>query len=371
MRPVVFHLEATDRAARAGTIGTPHGTIDTPAFVPVGTKGAVRALDGRDLAEVGTQIVLANTYHLMLRPGAEAVAARGGLHRFMAWDRPILTDSGGYQIFSLDPRVDESGAGFKSTYDGSAAHLTPEDAVRTQELLGPDIAMALDVCIGLPALKEAVVEAMERTLRWAERCRTVHRRQDQGLFGIVQGGSDADLRTESAERTAALDFDGYGIGGLSVGETPEDRRVALEAATRSLPVDKPRYVMGLGDTEGVLDAIERGADLFDCVWPTRLARHGRVLSAEGDFNLRRAEFATDDRPLSSSCGCSVCSTHTRAYLRHLLSVGEITALRLLSIHNLAYTLDLMAAARRAIGRQNWGTFRRSLVERRAAAEMRR
>lgn len=367
MSAITFHLEATDGNARAGTIGTPHGAVDTPAFMPVGTRGVVRALDGRDLIEVGTQIVLANTYHLALRPGAEAVAARGGLHRFMAWDRPILTDSGGYQIFSLDPRVDETGAGFKSTYDGSAAHLTPEEAVRSQELLGPDIAMVLDVCIGLPAPKDQVAAAMERTLRWAERCRTVHRRSDQGLFGIVQGGTDADLRIESAERTAALEFDGYGIGGLSVGETPEEMRGALQAATGRLPTDKPRYVMGLGDTEGVLDAVERGADLFDCVWPTRLARHGRVLTPEGDFNLRRAQFATDDRPLSSSCRCSVCATHTRAYLRHLLSVREITVLRLLSIHNLTYTLDLMVGARSAIKEKGWGAFRDSQRQQRSTA----
>jgi queuine tRNA-ribosyltransferase len=317
--------------------------------MPVGTRGVVKAVDSDDLRRVGAEMVLANTYHLMLRPGAARVAALGGLHRFMGWDGPILTDSGGFQIFSLEPHISEEGARFRSTYDGSAVDLTPEEAVRVQELLGPDIAMVLDVCVGLPAAKEVVEEAMERTLRWSERALGVHTRPDQALFGIVQGGTDPDLRARSAKATADLGFPGFGIGGLSVGEPPEERDLALEAAVAHLPPEKARYVMGLGDTSGMLAAITRGADLFDCVWPTRLARHGRVLTADADFSLRRAEFADDPAPLEEGCDCPTCRRgYSRAYLRHLLTTGELTALRLLTLHNLAYTLRLLQRARQAI-----------------------
>ncbi len=347
--PVRWEQAAGDGAARAGTLTTPHGSVATPAFMPVGTRGAVKALDSRDLGEAGASIVLANTYHLMLRPGADEVAALGGVHRFMGWPGPILTDSGGYQIFSLDARVDEDGVAFRSTYDGSTVRLTPEGAVAVQESLGPDIAMVLDVLVGLPAPRHRIEAAMQRTLRWAERARAAHRHPDQALFGICQGGVDPELRAASARATAALDFPGYAIGGLSVGEAPEERDAALEAAVAELPAGRVRYVMGLGDTEGVLAAIGRGADLFDCVWPTRLARHGKVLTAQGDFSIRRREHAGDERPLAPDCRCLTCATYSRGYLRHLRVTGELSAHRLLSIHNLTYTLDLMAGARAAIG----------------------
>lgn len=357
---------AADGAARAGTLTLTHGAVATPAFMPVGTRAAVRAVDVHDLATAGAQMVLANTYHLMLRPGARQVADLGGLHRFMAWDGPILTDSGGYQIVSLDPRIDEEGAVFKSTYDGSTVHLSPEQAVEVQQLLGPDVAMALDVCLALPAPREEVRAAMERTLRWEERALAAHDRPDQALFGIVQGGVDSDLRAESAARTAALGFAGFGIGGLSVGESAEERNRALEATTPELPADRVRYVMGLGDTEGVLDAIARGCDLFDCVWPTRLARHGRVLTADGDYNLRRAEFAADAGPLHPECPCLTCRTHSRAYLRHLLTTRELSVHRALTIHNLTYTLAVLAAAREAISTGGFEAYRREVGQRRQA-----
>jgi queuine tRNA-ribosyltransferase len=316
--------------------------------MPVGTRAAVRAVDTDDLVTIGAEMILANTYHLMLRPGAEVVARLGGLHRFWGWDRPILTDSGGYQVLSLSPRITEDGARFRSTYDGSLVDLSPEDATRIQEHLGADIAMALDVCVGLPASKTEIATAMNLSLRWGARSLEAHRREDQALFGIVQGGSDPDLRAESAARTAAQGFVGFGIGGLSVGESPLERASALGAVMPQLPTGKARYVMGLGDPMGVLEAVGQGADLFDCVWPTRLARHGRVLTRKGDFNLRRAENASDDQPLDPDCGCHTCRHHHRAYLRHLLMTNELTAFRLTSIHNLTYTMELMVGAREAI-----------------------
>jgi queuine tRNA-ribosyltransferase len=354
--PVWWAQTAIDGSARAGVLHTPHGQVLTPGFMPVGTRAAVRGVDVDDLANVGTEMVLANTYHLMLRPGAATVAQIGGLHAFWGWPGPILTDSGGYQIFSLSPRITEAGAEFRSTYDGSAVSLSPEDAVRIQEELGPDIAMVLDVCVGLPAAPEVVRRGMEITSRWAERSLRQHQRADQALFGIVQGGIDPDLRGESARATAGLGFDGFGIGGLSVGETPVDRAIALDAALGELPPGKPRYVMGLGDPSGVLDAVARGADLFDCVWPTRLARHGRVLTPAGDFNLRRAEYRSDPEPLQPGCPCFACQTHNRAYLRHLLAANELSAFRLLSIHNLHYTLSLLRDARQSILAGTFGDF---------------
>lgn len=348
MPAVTWTSKATNGAARSGVLSTPHGEVRTPAFMPVGTRAAVKAVDTDDLLSVGAEIVLANTYHLMLRPGADLIEALGGLHGFMAWDGPILTDSGGFQIFSLEPEIAEEGASFTSIYDGAAVKLTPEEAVRIQEQLGPDIAMVLDVCVGLPAPREQVEDQMRRTLRWAERCLEAHSRPDQSLFGIVQGGVDHDLRAESARETANLGFDGIAIGGLSVGEPADQRNAALEAAVAELPADRPRYVMGLGDTEGLLDAIARGADMFDCVIPTRLARHGRALSRNGDFNVNRLENEASDAPIDTECGCLTCARHSRAYLRHLVRMNELSAHRLLTIHNLAYVLDLIAGARNAI-----------------------
>ncbi|MDX1468287.1 MAG: tRNA guanosine(34) transglycosylase Tgt [Acidimicrobiia bacterium] len=360
MAVVSWAKEAGDGHARAGTLQTPHGSVKTPAFMPVGTRAAVKAVDVDDLVAVGAEIVLANTYHLMLRPGSKVIADLGGLHGFMAWEGPVLTDSGGFQIFSLRPKIDESGASFRSTYDGSIVHLTPEQAVAVQQQLGADIAMVLDVCVGLPAGRDRVEHEMRRTLRWAERSLEAHNRSDQALFGIVQGGVDPDLRAESAARTAAIGFPGFGIGGLSVGEPAEQRDTALEAAVAELPDDRPRYVMGLGDSDGLLAAIEKGADMFDCVIPTRLARHGKVLTRSGDYNIARAEFERDERPLEDGCVCPTCQRHSRAYVRHLVRMKELSSHRLMAIHNLHYTLNLVSEARGAIVDGRFAGFAKSV-----------
>jgi queuine tRNA-ribosyltransferase len=360
-----FTVTSREGSARAGTLHLTNGEVSTPAFMPVGTRASVKGLDSADLAELGAEMVLSNTYHLMLRPGAETIAALGGLGPFQGWTGPTLTDSGGYQIFSLAPRIDEEGAVFRSTYDGSEVRLTPEESIRVQQLIGADVAMVLDVLIGLPASAEAVEAALEQTLRWSERALAAHTRPDQALFGIVQGGVDDRLRARSARATAGLGFPGFGIGGLSVGESAEERNRALDSTVPELPADRIRYVMGLGDAEGVLDAIARGCDLFDCVWPTRLARHGRVLTPDGDFNLRRAEYATDPRPLHEECECRACSQVNRGYLRHLLATGELSVFRLLSIHNLSYTLGLMADIRAAIAAGTFADMHLETVERRA------
>lgn len=365
MGAVTWTSKATDGSARSGVLHTPHGDVATPAFMPVGTRAAVKAVDTDDLIAAGAEIILANTYHLMLRPGAELIDTLGGLHGFMSWKGPILTDSGGFQIFSLDPEISEEGAVFASVYDGARVELTPEQAVQTQELLGPDIAMVLDVCVGLPAPREVVETEMRRTLRWAERCLAAHTRADQSLFGIVQGGVDLDLRAESARETAALGFDGIAIGGLSVGEPPEERNAALEATVAELPAEKPRYVMGLGDTEGLLEAIARGVDMFDCVIPTRLARHGRALSTTGDFNLNRVEHTAEDIPIDPTCSCHTCGRYSRAYLRHLIRMNELSAHRLLTIHNLTYVLDLIRGARDAIENGSFEDYVTDIRERRS------
>lgn len=364
MTAVGWKSVAQDGFARAGVLATPHGEVETPAFMPVATRGSVKALDSLDLHQVGTSMVLANTYHLMLRPGAEAVARRGGLHRFMGWDGPLLTDSGGYQVFSLGAAVGEEGARLRSVYDGSELVLTPENVVAAQENLAPDIAMVLDVCHSLPAAPTEIEKAADLTYRWAERSLFARHRDDQVFFGIVQGGIDPELRKRCALAISDLGFPGFGIGGLSVGESASERNIALEAAMSKLPSEKVRYVMGLGDTAGVLDAVERGADLFDCVWPTRLARHGRVFTAVGDYNLRRAEFADDDRPLEVGCVCPTCDSYSRAFLRHLLALEELTVFRLLTLHNLTYTLDLLSAARTAITERRFTGFRTSVAARR-------
>jgi len=342
-----IEVEAVDGAARAATITTARGRFSTPCFMPVGTRAAVRHLSSADLDDLGFEVVLANTYHLMLRPGADVVEDLGGLHGFMAWDGHVLTDSGGYQVFSLEPKVDDDGVVFRSTYDGSTHRLTPEGAVAVQEALGADIQMVLDVCPPLPAPDRVVRQAVERTAAWAARARAAHRRDGQALFGIVQGGVDVALRRESAERTVALDFDGYGIGGLSVGERRDEMLPALEAALAVVPSDRPRYLMGVGDPIGIVEAVARGVDLFDCVLPTRLARHGTVLTSEGRLNLRNARFARDEDPLDPA-GPDVCRRWSRAYLRHLLMVDEPTAGRLLTLHNLAWLRDLVVRTRQAV-----------------------
>ena len=363
MRAVIWTAEAVEDRARAGNLHTPHGVVPTPAFMPVGTRGAVKTIDSGDLESAGTRMVLANTYHLMLRPGSDRVAGLGGLHGFMAWPGPILTDSGGYQVYSLGPRVDEDGVRFKSIYDGSHLHLTPEKAVAVQEQLGADIAMVLDVLIGLPAPREAIEGAMQRTLRWSDRALDARTRSDQGLFGIVQGGADTYLRAKSASQTAARAFDGFGIGGLAVGETAQERASALDAVMPELPEGKVRYVMGLGDTKGLLDAIGRGVDLFDCVLPTRLARHGKALHPDGDISIKRLEWAADESPIDDGCACPVCARYSRGYLRHLFSTREPTGSRLLTLHNLRYTLDLVADARTAIQTGVFSEFQRDRLAR--------
>ena len=355
-----------DGAARTGSLVTPHGPVATPAFMPVGTRGSVRGVDSSDLAAIGSEMLLANTYHLMLRPTAGVVSELGELQRFMGWQGPVLTDSGGYQVFSLSPKVTEEGVVFKSTYDGSRIELTPEDAVSIQETLGSDIAMILDELIGLPAPLEMVRAAMERTLRWSERALAARQRSDRALFGIVQGGVDAALRAESAARTAELGFDGYGIGGLSVGESRAELRVALDAAIPELDTAKPRYVMGLGDTEQLLDSVSRGVDLFDCVLPTRLARHGKVLHPDGDYSIRRLEWERDQRPLQEGCDCPCCGAYSRGYIRHLFQTKELLAGRLVTLHNLRYTLRLLEAARDNIAAGTFTEWRDGVLARRPA-----
>jgi queuine tRNA-ribosyltransferase len=342
-------------------MSTPHGDVPTPNFMAVGTRATVRTLDTEDLTRLGADIVLANTYHLMLRPGADVVADLGGLHGFMAWDRPILTDSGGYQVLSLDPVITEDELVFRSSYDGSVVRLSPERSVEVQEALGSDIAMVLDVPVALPAGRETTEKAMHRTLRWAERSKEARQRDDRALFGIVQGGADPDLQAESARATAAIGFPGFGIGGLAVGETAAERDMAIDAAVPELPASAVRYVMGLGDTEGMLSAIARGVDLFDCVIPTRLARHGKVLTRSGDVSVKRSDWRTDPRPLEDGCPCVACAHYSRAYIRHLHATKELLVHRLLTLHNLTYTYRLLADARDAIRSGDYSRWSREVI----------
>ncbi len=365
--PVIsIAVDATDGAARAGRVHTPRGSFATPCFMPVGTRGAVKALSSADLDDLGVEVQLGNTYHLMMRPGPDVIAELGGLHRFEAWTGHVLTDSGGYQIFSLEPKVDDGGATFRSTYDGSTHRLTPEGAVEVQQLLGADIQMVLDVCPPLPSPDRTIRRAVERTAAWAARAKDAHTPHREGggsqaLFGIVQGGVDPDLRAESAQRTVALGFDGYGIGGLSVGETRDEMLPALAAAIAHLPADQPRYLMGVGDPVGVVEGIAAGVDMFDCVLPTRHARHGTILTDTGRLNLRNAVHQRSSEPLDPTCGCPVCARWSRGYLRHLLQVGEPTAWRLLTIHNVHWLLALVARARAAIVEGSFDAVRAEVV----------
>jgi len=352
---LTLEVDSTDGAARTGVVRTVRGEFRAPVFMPVGTRGAIRGMSTHELSSLRTaagmraDILLGNTYHLMLRPGAETVAALGGLHEFTGWDGHMLTDSGGYQVFSLEPRVTDEGATFRSTYDGDTHLLTPEGAVAIQELLGADIQMVLDVCAPLPSSDRVLREALERTAAWATRAKAAHvRTDDQALFGIVQGGDAVDLRRESAERTVALDFDGYAVGGLSVGETRERMLPALEAAISALPSDQPRYLMGVGDPVSIIEGVARGVDMFDCVLPTRLARHGTLLTDHGRLNIKRAEFARSDDPIDPGCPCATCQNYPRGLLRHLSSLGESTAHNLCTIHNLTWILTFVEQIRSAI-----------------------
>jgi queuine tRNA-ribosyltransferase len=347
---------------RTTTVTTAHGAFATPCFMPVGTRGAVKHLTSADLELLGVEVVLANTYHLMLRPGADVVEQLGGLHGFMSWDRTVLTDSGGFQVFSLQPKVDDDGVTFQSTYDGSTHRLTPERAVEVQSQLGADIQMVLDVCPPLPSPPEVVEQAVERTSAWAARARHAPRKDGQQLFGIVQGGVDEALRAESARRTVELDFDGYGIGGLSVGESREEMLPALAAALAELPADKPRYLMGVGDPVAIVEAVGMGVDMFDCVLPTRLARHGTLLTGDGRVNLRNARWAAADEPVDPTCACPTCARWSKGYLRHLLLAGEPTAGRLLTVHNLTWLLSLVRDLRTAIEAGSFLSVRSRILE---------
>jgi queuine tRNA-ribosyltransferase len=349
----VFEVTATDGAARAGILRTAHGEVKTPAFMPVGTKGTVKSLDPDELRTVGSQIILGNTYHLHFRPGDEVIAELGGLHRFSGWDGPILTDSGGFQVFSLRDtllEVDDDGVTFRSVYDGATARFSPELAARVQRNLGSDIAMAFDICPPAGVPRSELEDAVRLTTLWAARQREEERAPGQLVFGIAQGAADPELRRRSIEEITALGFDGYALGGLAVGEEREEMFEATRWAAPLLPADKPRYFMGIGDTEGILRVLGAGVDMFDCVLPTRTARTGSALTATGRVNLRNAGFARDPRPLEEGCTCPACLRFSRAYVRHLVNQDELLGLRLLSLHNLQFLLDLTAGARAAIER---------------------
>lgn len=370
-----FDLQSTDGDARTGLLSTPHGDIQTPIFMPVGTQGTVKALSPDDLKDCGSQIILGNTYHLMLRPGSELVKEMGGLHKFMHWDGPILTDSGGFQVFSLaasKPRgkrstqsdtptdlvkIDEEGVTFRSYLDGSKRRMTPEVSMKIQMDLGSDIIMAFDQCPPGQSNRDDVQKAMDRTNRWLKRCKSYldeNQVTAQTLFGIVQGGIYTDLREQHAKEISTVPLDGYAIGGLSVGEAKEDMWPALEATTSNLPTDKPRYLMGVGTPMDLLDGIKRGVDMFDCVMPTRNARNGTLFTSEGKVSIKRSGYKLDKSPLDSKCKCYTCKTFTKAYLRHLFVAEELLFYRLASLHNIRFYLDLVKEARLAIQEKRFG-----------------
>ncbi|MBN2248653.1 MAG: tRNA guanosine(34) transglycosylase Tgt [Coriobacteriia bacterium] len=355
-----FTVNARDAttAARAATFHTPHGVVETPMFMPVGTRATVKGVTPDQLREIGARIVLANTYHLFLRPGSGLIAEAGGLHRFMGWGGPILTDSGGFQVFSLADtlKLTDDGVEFRSIVDGAKHFWTPEDNVRIQEDLGADIIMQLDQCPPYPAEKEFVANAVRRSAEWAARCKAAHTREDQALFGIVQGGVFEDLRAESVARLTQMGFQGYGIGGYSVGEPHDLMLASLAPVAELLPADRPRYLMGVGNPTTMLEAIALGVDLFDCVLPTRTARTGTAFSSQGRMNLKNAQYARDFGPLDPACSCPVCTTYTRAYLRHLVTVKEMLGAILLSIHNLHVLIDLARQARDAVCEGRYGAF---------------
>ncbi|MBI2894054.1 MAG: tRNA guanosine(34) transglycosylase Tgt [Deltaproteobacteria bacterium] len=344
-----FHFEVTARrgSARLGLLTTPHGVVETPAFMPVGTAGSVKSLSPAEVFRTGARIVLGNTYHLMLRPGAELVAEMGGLHRFAAWPGAMLTDSGGYQVLSLAERrkIDDDGVTFRSHIDGSPVRLGPEESIRVQELLGADIAMAFDECPPSTAPLAQIEQAMRRTTAWAGRCLEARRRGDQALFGIVQGGTHRELRASHAEQICALPFDGFALGGFAVGESTEDLHAGVRFAAALLPDDRPRYLMGVGTPEDLESATASGIDLFDCVLPTRNARNGQAFTSEGRVNIKQARYTADRGPLDPACSCECCSTFTRAYLRHLYQAREMLAARMLSLHNLHFYGELMRSIR--------------------------
>ena len=356
---MTFTLRATDGAARRGTLRLAHGDVETPAFMPVGTAATVKALTPDDLRAFDARIILANTYHLWLRPGRETIAELGGLHAFMSWDRNILTDSGGFQVFSLESRrvLTDDGVRFRSHLDGSEHEFTPENVVGFQEALGVDVAMALDVCVKLPATEAEIDESVRLTTLWARRCAAARTREATALFGIVQGGLDERARARSAAELTALELPGYAIGGLSVGELRDDLYRMTRFTAALLPEAKPRYLMGVGTVRDLIAAIDGGVDMFDCVYPTRCGRNGRALTRAGDLNIRSATYVRDARPIDPSCACAVCATYTRAYVAHLFRADEMLGPRLLSYHNLAMLAQLMSEARDAIANGTWKAFR--------------
>jgi queuine tRNA-ribosyltransferase len=368
--PNRFSVDATDGLARTGNLLTGHGSLPTPAFMAVGTQGSVKTLDPVDLTGAGTQIVLGNTYHLYLRPGLEVIEAHGGLHGFMAWDGPILTDSGGFQGFSLERlrKINDDGIVFTSHIDGSQHAFTPESVVSHQERLGSDIAMPLDWCAALPAKRDALAEAVEKTTRWAERTAAARTCSEQAVFGIVQGGTEPDLRERSAREITGLGFDGYAIGGLSVGETKADMYRITESTVDMLPQDRPRYLMGVGSPEDLVECVSLGIDMFDCVLPTRVARNGSLYTADGRVNILAAKYRTMDSPLDENCDCYACRNFTAAYLSHLFRAKEVLALRLGSIHNLRFVLRLMEELRAAITGGQLVAYREAFLARYAPAD---
>jgi queuine tRNA-ribosyltransferase len=361
-----FSLIAADGAARAGVLRTAHGEVETPAFMPVGTKASVKTLHPDEVRALGAQILLGNAYHLAFRPGDELIRELGGLHRFMGWDAPILTDSGGFQVFSLRDTiagVDDDGVTFRNVYDGSATRFTPERVAAVQANLGSDIAMCLDQVPAAGVSRSELGDAVRRTTLWAVRQRTAQKGEGQLRFGITQGGVDPELRRRSIEEIAALEFDGNAIGGLAIGEDRDAMFETTDWATALLPDDKPRYFMGIGDAEGILEVIEAGVDMFDCVLPTRTARTGSALTPTGRLNLRNARFARDERPLDEACSCPACERFTRAYIRHLVNQNELLGLRLLSLHNLRFLVDLTRGARDAIEAGRFSAYKTDFLER--------
>jgi queuine tRNA-ribosyltransferase len=363
MSTLSFSVTARSGRARAGVLRTPHGDVETPVFMPVGTAGAVKAVTRRDLLELGARMVLANTYHLMLRPGDEVVRDLGGLHGFTGWPRGFLTDSGGYQVFSLAGlrSLSDDGVRFQSHLDGSSQLLTPERAVEIQENLGADVIMSLDECAPHPTPREALVEAVARTTRWAQRSRAAHRRADQWLFGIVQGGVDLELRERSARSLMELEFPGYAIGGLAVGEGKDEMFGVLDQQDALLPEERPRYLMGVGTPEDLLNSVARGVDMFDCVLPTRNARNGQLFTRAGRLSIRNARYRNDPRPPDPECPCPTCAGASRAYLRHLHVAGEITGATLMTIHNLFYYLDTLRRMRESILLGRYAEFRKDTL----------
>lgn len=364
--PVQFELIKTCKqsGARLGVLHTPHGDIPTPIYMPVGTQATVKAMTPREMEELGAKIILSNTYHLHLRPGEDIVREAGGLHSFMDWRHPILTDSGGFQVFSLSGlrKITEEGAAFRSHLDGSKHFISPEKSMEIQQALGADIAMAFDVCSPYPCEHKTAEEAMHRTHRWAERCKKYHTREDQALFGIVQGAFYEDLRIESAKTLADMDFPGYGIGGLSVGEPKPVMYEMLEKIEPYMPKNKPRYLMGVGTPDCFLEGVLRGVDMFDCVLATRIARNGTVFTRNGRLVIRNATYARDFEPLEEGCDCYACQHFSRAYIRHLIKAAEITGARLASIHNLRFLIRMMEEIRQAIMEDRFLDYRREFYE---------